>query len=374
MIDKSVYRNKKRGPDGNRYEYGPYWIQYYQDGIKKRESTEVYSYAEALAKLNERRRQASKGMLIETSHKKLTVNDLLFNLCLDYKTNGRKSAKLTKGRCTNHLLPILGGYRATQLTSTAIRNYIKVRQEEEASNASINRELAALKRAYHLAVQEGKISFIPYIPMLQESNIRKGFFDEAKFRSVLKHLPGPVRPVAMFAFCTGWRWRSEIVPLTWAHVDTIEGVIRLDPGMAKNKEGRVFPYAQLPELKTLIDVQLALHKKLAKSGKITPWVFVWDDGRPIKDFRKSWADACTKAGCPGMLMHDFRRTAVRNLERACVPRSVAMALTGHKTEHVYRRYDIVDEGDLREGVKALTGRILGRISGFSAKVKKSQKC
>jgi len=54
--------------------------------------------------------------------------------------------------------------------------------------------------------------------------------------------------------------------------------------------------------------------------------------------------------CPGRIPHDFRRAAVRNLERAGVPRSVVMKLTGHKTESVYRRYAIADERDLRIAV------------------------
>ena len=77
------------------------------------------------------------------------------------------------------------------------------------------------------------------------------------------------------------------------------------------------------------------------------------NGKPIKGFRFAWIKACQKAGCPGLIPHDFRRTAVRNLERAGVSRSVAMKLTGHQTESVYSRYAIVDEQDLAEGVKKL---------------------
>jgi hypothetical protein len=74
---------------------------------------------------------------------------------------------------------------------------------------------------------------------------------------------------------------------------------------------------------------------------------------------KVWATACDKAKVPGRILHDFRRTAVRNLERAGVPRSVAMKLTGHKTESVYRRYAIVSDADLREA----TQRLMGTFSG-----------
>src|SRR5712691_7233410 len=76
-------------------------------------------------------------------------------------------------------------------------------------------------------------------------------------------------------------------------------------------------------------------------------------GKPIKSFRRAWVTACKKAGIPERLPHDFRRTAVRNLERAGVPRSTAMKMVGHKTESIYRRYAIVDEAMLKEGAVKL---------------------
>ena len=84
------------------------------------------------------------------------------------------------------------------------------------------------------------------------------------------------------------------------------------------------------------------------TGTVVPWLF-HRDGKPIKSFRRAWGTACRMAGLPGRIPHDFRRTAVRNLERAGVPRSTAMAMVGHQTEAIYRRYAIADESMLRDG-------------------------
>jgi hypothetical protein len=103
-----------------------------------------------------------------------------------------------------------------------------------------------------------------------------------------------------------------------------------------------------------------------RTGALVPWVF-HRDGQPIWSYRTAWASALDRAAhaergglralvrpqLVGRFVHDLRRTAVRNLERAGVPRSVAMKLTGHRTETVYRRYAIVAETDLREGVAKL---------------------
>jgi len=110
----------------------------------------------------------------------------------------------------------------------------------------------------------------------------------------------------------------------------------------------------IPELRRVLERQRILTEALqVAERRIIPWVF-HRGGLPIRHLRRSWFTACKKAGLPGRLPHDLRRTAVRNLERAGVPRSVAMKLVGHKTEAIYRRYAIADEGMLREAAAKLS--------------------
>ncbi len=57
------------------------------------------------------------------------------------------------------------------------------------------------------------------------------------------------------------------------------------------------------------------------------------DGRPIGDFRKAWATACAEAKLPGLLFHDFRPSAARNMDRTGrVRQTVAVRITGHETD------------------------------------------
>ena len=211
--------------------------------------------------------------------------------------------------------------------------------------------LAVLKRAFRLAEQGGRLLHRPYIPLLREDNVRQGFFERAEFEDVRKHLPTALRGVATFAYLTGWRI-GEILPLRWAQVDRKAHTVRLEPGTTKNKTGRTFPYDVLPELAEVIEEQWREHERLASRAVLCPYVFN-RNGKPIKSLRHVWRTACDAAGVPGMLMHDFRRTAVRNLVRAGVPGTVAMRLTGHKTRSVFDRYDVTSEADLRDAVGRL---------------------
>ena len=108
--------------------------------------------------------------------------------------------------------------------------------------------------------------------------------------------------------------------------------------MAKNNEGRVLPFRSIPALQDLMARQRDYTTEIEHARKrVVPFVF-HRNGREVRTIARVWEKACKAAGCPGRLFHDLRRTAVRNLERAGVPRSIAMKITGHKTEAVYRRY------------------------------------
>mgnify|MGYP003352166950 CR=1 FL=1 len=116
---------------------------------------------------------------------------------------------------------------------------IRIAEQERAvtvSNGEINRELTILKRIFNLAVQAGKLLHKPHIPLLREDNIRSGFFESDQFARVVTHLPEALKPVVEFAYITGWRITSEVLPLQWRQVDFKGGEVRLDAGTTKNRE------------------------------------------------------------------------------------------------------------------------------------------
>lgn len=324
---------------------GVYWIQFSFRGKKVRESSHSNREADAVRLLKKRIGEMGQGKTPGTDHEKVTFEDLAVMLENDYRTNGRKSLDRAL-RSVKNLRAFFGLSRAVDITTDRINAYIRSRQEAGAMAATIRNELAALKRMFSLAVQAERLAHRPHVPSIHVSNARQGFFEEADFKAVLSHLPEEVHSVAQFAYLTGWR-KGEILTLTWKQVDFEAGTARLEPGTTKNGEGRTFPFVNFPSLKELLTRQW---ERSAPIG--TPWVF-HRAGKPITTFRGSWENACMKAGVPDRLFHDLRRTAVRNLERAGVPRSVAMRLTGHKTESIYRRYAIVSEPDLSEGVRKL---------------------
>jgi integrase len=203
------------------------------------------------------------------------------------------------------------------ITTDALRAYVLKRQEAKAANGTINRELSLLRRAFGLAVEDGKLRHAPHFPMLKEAPPRKGFLAHEGYRKMRDELPEYLRPILAMGYYTGMRL-GEILGLTWENLDLREKEIRLDPGTTKNDEPRTVPlYGELLEL-------LLIERERNPNGER---VFS-RAGERIGSFYKAWKSAAKRAKLEGLLFHDLRRTGVRSLRRAGVSEHVPCGSAG----------------------------------------------
>lgn len=201
-----------------------------------------------------------------------------------------------------------------------------------------------VRRAFRLAArcEPQKVARIPRIKLLKETNVRTGFLEYDQYLKLRDELPAFIRPLYVVAYHVGAR-RGELASIQWPQVDLQACQIRLHSADTKNEEARTLPiYGEMREW-----LQLAKEIRDIKYPTC-PWVFYDEQGGRLCWFYNVWQAARGRAGLPNLLFHDPRRSAVRNMERAGIPRKVAMAISGHKTESIYRRYDVVAGRDLAD--------------------------
>jgi integrase len=326
-----------------------YWIAYYHRGKEHRESSHSENESQARKLLKQRLGEMSRGHLIGSSEERLSFEDLANMLLTDYEINGKRSIESVR-LSIRHLREFFGLGRAIDITPDRVGAYVRDRQREGAANGSINRELAALKRAFTLATRAGKLTSAHYIPLLEENNSRRGFLDHGSFLALREALPTHLKDPVTFLYLSGWRV-SEMRTLEWRDVDLKGREVCLRPERSKNKEGRPLP---------LCGELLEVFERARQARRPDcPSVF-HDTGEPIGDFRKAWKTACQAAGVSAIIVHDLRRTAVRNMVRAGIPERVAMELSGHKTRRIFDRYNIVSNEDLAAATERLQGHLEGQ--------------
>ena len=364
----SLYKRTFTTPAGETRERPTWWIKYHQNGRAIRESTGTKKETVARRMLRLREGDVERGIPVTPRLGRLTFEEAAADIQNEYRVNGRRSFGELERRIRLHLAPAFGGRRMATITPAHVRTFIDRRQQAGASNGEINRELSMLRRMFTLAVQGEKLHHRPHIPMLQENNVRTGFFEAEQFMALLSHLAVELQPVMRFAYVTGWRIPSEVLTLEWRQVDLTAGTVRLDPGTTKNSDGRLFPLTR--DLRAVLEAQRTRTDEVSRQLQAIVSRVFHRHGKPIRDFRGAWATACKAAGCPGRIPHDFRRTAVRNLVRAGVPERVAMQLTGHKTRSVFERYNIVSEGDYRDAANKLNQVALGTVTGTVGEIER----
>jgi integrase len=280
-----------------------------------------------------------------------------------YENSGRRSLRRA-GNAWDHLRDHFGGWKARAISANALETYTAERLKE-AAPATVQYELAVLRRAMSLAVKKGQLRSRPHFPHVGVHNARTGFFTREEMEKIATEIDPELGNLVRVAFWTGWR-RGELLTLKWADVDWEAGVLRLRPTSTiagtttKNNEGRVFPFRRLPPLEEALRAQWAYREEVARrTGKFPNPDYVFHrEGKQIGQFRKTWASACERAGVKlsrDRVFHSLRASAARNLTAAGVPEHVAMRLMGHKTRIMFERYSITTEGDLHEAVGRLSG-------------------
>lgn len=308
-----------------------------------------------------------------------------------------------------HLDAFFSGWKVSEITVDAINEFKAARQKAGAANGTINRSLAALRRMFKLAIEQSKIKYTPAIKMLYEPkrvSPRQGFLEIPDYQKLFDTLPPYIRPLLAMGFYTGMRL-GEIIGLKWHQVKLSDAAgeshIELSAEDTKNSEPRIVPLIDgLPEM-----LENIRRNNPKASG--TDFVFLTATGHPIRSassFIKPWRTACIKAAirtklngkgvvshfskgpkcCPycsaenvekgtwvGFIFHDLRRSAVRNLTQAGVPRSLAMKITGHKTESVFERYNITTTQDVQDAGARVEQYLSQRRSEAAAKATQKPK-
>lgn len=317
------------------------------NGKLRQESTKSESLMVAENLLRDRLVKVEQGLPV-AEMKKLKYEDIRKTLILDYRTRGVKMLEEDKDGNPyvwgfEHLDPFFKNRPVRTITTDLLYEFIERRQNDGAKNATINRNLSLLRRMISLARREGKLVQAPYFPMLKEDNVRKGFLTPSQFIKLRQAMPEHLRPLVTFLYFTGCRIGAALA-ITWSQIESEKGrfQLRIEGNQTKNEEPILLP---LPlELNEIL-------KKLPRKGKLFD----------ARNLRKSFQAACVKVGLgvetgpevwqyKGLLLHDFRRSGVRNLIRSGVPRRIAMKISGHVTESTFERYNIVDSTDLHEAM------------------------
>jgi integrase len=223
-----------------------------------------------------------------------------------------------------HLKPFFGGFKASRITTEKILQYRAERLKAGAAAGTVNRELTVFRAMFYHGFEDytpPKISRVPKFPeKLQEAAPRKGFLVDAQYDAFQANCPHLwLRALMAIAYNFGFR-KAKLLGLRLDQIDLDSRTISLWTGETKSGHGR--KVVMTPEVFDLV-------KPLVEGKQAQDFLFSWPNGDRVLDFRASWRKMC-KAAKVSVLLHDFRRSAVRNMTRAGVSRDVAKKISGIK--------------------------------------------
>jgi integrase len=365
---KEEKKRRERG-DGGLYKV-PGSDVWYTKIHGKRKTTGTKVKEEAKAILNTRMGRVALGITDPADLRRIKYEDGRSLVLAEYR-NEKHASLVTKktGVVTvwglEHLNKFFAGRSVVDIDTNLLQEFVEQRRRDGAAPGTINRNLALLRRMLNLLARSHDFR-VPHFPHLKESEPRQGFVEHATFAKLFAALPERLKTFVLFLYVTGCR-SGEAKKIQWSQVKLQESIIRVTATQTKNKTPRTIPLS--PELVKRLRREARARGNEPDVMKSSDLVF------PVGCFRKAWQSACVKAGLgtltkdgtnggyghyDGLIPHDLRRSAVRNLRRDGVGESLAMSISGHKTAEVFRRYDITTPEEKVEAVRAI-GSSLGQV-------------
>jgi integrase len=327
-----------------------WWVKIRVDGRPVYESSKSTKKSDAIKLRDKLLARKARGEFSGGTADKALITELLDDVL---KSDIKPSTRYVWEKVIEkNIRPFFGNLKAQRLTTDHMDRYREKRKGEGRSDSTVNRELSILRTSFHNARKRTppKVLSVPYFPIVAETNIRKGFLSDEQYDRLRGELPEELKALFVTAWITGLR-RGEITAIQWPQVDFEAGLITLEKGETKNDEPRSVPILD----GDMLDLLISSKRERDEQWPDSPWVFS-RRGERIIDFRWSWDEACKRAGVPDLNFHDLRRTAVRNMRRAGIPQVIRMKISGHKTDSMERRYNIVDAEDLQMAKELLQNR------------------
>ena len=319
------------------------WIlAYYVNGTQRHESSHTTSKRRAEAILLERLTQLGKSSVDPIAAKRTAYEDLKALLLADYKARELRTLRVHKnGQSYLSNTPFLDehfkNWKASSITAKAVDSFVAAYRATGVTNSTVNRSLAMLRRMFNLASQRKLVFEIPHISFLPENKPRQGFVEDGQFNKILAFLPEHLKPSVTFLYLTGCRVGAARL-ITGAMLHREKGQLSIELPGTITKNGR--------------PLWLPLTNGLAEHFR-NRIVSATEPLFSFRNLRKEWEKACKAAGEAGLMIHDLRRSGVRNLSRAGISDTVVMQISGHRTRDVFMRYNIVSNEDVAQAMEKL---------------------
>ena len=344
---------------GNRCLTSTWYIKYYKNGKPILEPTGTEDYDEAVAILRDKMAGLASVQAYSDRPERVRMNQL-FDLVIEVgQIRGIVSQDDVELIIEKRLRPRFGDMLAQQVTNQEIRRYTKERLAEKKvakkkttnsdsnpklfAKATINKELAYLRRAFKLGASETPplVIHVPRFEMLDTSdNVREGTLEHEAYRKVRDLLNPHGRIALVLAYHTGAR-AGELRHIRIDRIDFKAARINLPGFTTKNGKPRYLPIFG--------DMQVEIEMAISKGNPDCPFLIQRDGQQVSKSgWKKNWATACESAGVSAALFHDLRRTALTNMIDAGYSEKEAMEVSGHKTRAVFDRYHIISARRTRE--------------------------